>query len=142
MGLANKPITKTASFTLDRKIHQDTIVNLSASGGMTVTLPQSLGTGDVYRLFVRTNLTTSNYVVQVANATDVIQGAVMVSTDIAGVTCPATATSDTITMSGSTTGGVLGSYIELRDVATGFWMVTGSLVSTGAEATPFSAAVS
>lgn len=50
--------------------------------------------------------------------------------------------SDTITMSGSTTGGVRGSMVELQDVASGIWMVRGSLVSTGAEATPFSAAVS
>jgi hypothetical protein len=45
-------------------------------------------------------------------------------------------------MSGSTTGGVRGSLVELQDVASGIWMVRGSLVSTGSEATPFSAAVS
>ena len=61
---------------------------------------------------------------------------------LVGITCPTAADSDTITMSGSTTGGVRGSMVELQDVASGIWMVRGSLVSTGAEATPFSAAVS
>jgi hypothetical protein len=44
-------------------------------------------------------------------------------------------------MNGSTTGGVIGSRVEFQDIATGIWSVRGALVSTGAEATPFSAAV-
>jgi hypothetical protein len=51
------------------------------------------------------------------------------------------ATSDTITLNGSTKGGLAGSYIELRDVATNQWVVSASLVGSGTPATPFSAAV-
>jgi hypothetical protein len=42
-------------------------------------------------------------------------------------------------MNGSTQGGLVGSYVEVRDVATGVWSVTGALVASGAFATPFSA---
>jgi hypothetical protein len=78
----------------------------------------------------------------VAAGTNVMQGVLSIATDVAGVTCPTASDTDTITMSGSTTGGVRGSMVELQDVASGIWMVRGSLVSTGSEATPFSAAVS
>lgn len=140
--IAFTPISLTASVTLKRNVHKGATLTLDKTAGLTVTLPASTGKGDLYRLVVGTNLTTSNYVIQVANGTDIMAGAVMVSTDIAGVTCPTTATSDTITMNGGTTGGVKGSLVVLEDVAAGTWLVTGSLVSTGAEATPFSAAVS
>lgn len=142
MTNALKPITKTASFTLDRHIHGGAVVNLSAAAGMTVTLPASAGTGDVYTLFVKTTVTSNNYIIQVANATDVINGGVSISTDIAGVTFLTNATDDTITMNGSTQGGLQGSWVRLTDVATGFWMLEGFLISTGSETDPFSAAVS
>ena len=44
-------------------------------------------------------------------------------------------------MSGSTTGGVKGSWVKVTDVTSGIWMLEGFLISTGSEATPFSAAV-
>jgi hypothetical protein len=44
-------------------------------------------------------------------------------------------------MNGSTTGGVVGTWIRVTDVSLGFWMLEGGIVCTGTEATPFSAAV-
>ena len=142
MALALKPVAKTASFTLDRRVHQDQWVVCNAAAGMTVTLPASAGTGDKYKLFVGTTVTSNNFIVAVANATDVISGAVHLTTDIAGTSMPASGTDDTITMNGSTKGGVKGSWVILEDVATGYWVLSGGLVCTGTEATPFSAAVS
>jgi fructose-specific component phosphotransferase system IIB-like protein len=49
--------------------------------------------------------------------------------------------SDTITMDGSTTGGIVGDRVELVDVAENVWAVNGIIQQTGTEATPFSAAV-
>ena len=136
------PITLAASATLDPKDHAGAVVALDAAAGLTVTLPASTGSGAVYKLFVATTVTSNAYVVQVANASDVIQGVVGIATDISGVNCPTAATSDTITLNGSTTGGVKGSWLELTDAASNIWQVKGGLVSTGTEATPFSAAVS
>jgi hypothetical protein len=65
-----------------------------------------------------------------------------VASDVAGVNCPTTSTSDTITMNGSTTGGILGSRVVVTDAAANKWAVSGALVSSGTEATPVSAAVS
>lgn len=135
------PIAKTASFTLDRRVHADNWVKCDAAAGMTVTLPASAGTGDKYKLFVGTTVTSNNFIVQVANATDVLYGAVHLTTDIAGTSMPTGATDDTITMNGSTKGGVKGSWVILEDIATGIWALSGALICTGTEATPFSAAV-
>lgn len=140
--MAIKPISITASATLSRNLHEMVPLSLDKSAGLTITLPASSGKGDRYRINVGTALTTSNYVIQVANATDVMSGiAILASTGTSG-SFSTTATSDTITMNGGTTGGGVGSYIELEDFKSGFWRVTGNVYATGIAATPFSAAVS
>lgn len=135
--MALSPITVSATTSLTRNVHAGALINLASTTGRTLTLPASTGKGDVYRVFVGTTVTSGNHVIA-ALTTDIIQGAIAIATDIAGVTCPTTATSDKITMNGSTTGGIIGSYIELEDAKSGCWMVRGSLVSSSTEATPFS----
>lgn len=116
------------------------LIPLNRAGGMTVTLPAATGSQAVYRFVVGTTF-TSNGIIQVANATDTMNGLASVGGGTASVfgTLPA---SDTITMNGSTTGGLAGSYIELIDAAAGDWIVRAALVGSGSPATPFSAAVS
>ena len=128
----------TLSITAAGYAGQTIVSNLAAT--QTFTLPAATGSGNIYRIYIKTTK-TGNMIIQVANSTDVMNGALAVTTDAAGVVIPTAAASDTITMSGSTTGGVAGSLVVLQDVAAGFWSVSGALVSTGAEATPFSAAV-
>ncbi len=116
------------------------VIPLNRAGGITVTLPAATGSQAVLRFIVGTTF-TSNGVIQVANATDVMAGSAAVGGATGAVfsTLPA---SDTITMNGSTTGGLAGSYIELIDIAAGDWIVRAALVGSGTPATPFSAAVS
>ena len=135
------PVAITASTSLTAEDHAGRTVVMNAAAGLTVTLPAATGTGDVYKVFAGTTVTSNDYIVQVASSSDVILGGVSISTDIAGVTMLTAATTDTITMNGSTTGGLLGSWVELTDAASGQWMLSGFLKSTGTEATPFSAAV-
>jgi hypothetical protein len=138
MGNSLTPITITASATMDRHIHRGTNVLLSAAAGLTVSLPAATGTGDIYKFFVATTVTSNAYIIA-ANGTDIMAGGVSMSTDIGGTNILAIATADYITMNGSTTGGLKGSWVDLEDVATGLWKVGGFLVSTGTEATPFAA---
>jgi hypothetical protein len=132
----------TAATTLNDDAYAGRTINLNSTTGRIVTLPLATGSGATYTIFVGATVSSGSHVIRVAPGTNVIQGTISIATDIAGVTCPTAADSDTITLSGSTTGGLRGSLIELQDVASGIWMVRGSLVSSGAEATPFSAAVS
>lgn len=137
-----KPITTTAALSLKRNVHAGAWVVLDNATGKIITLPASAGTGDKYKVYVKTTVSSGNHVIQVANGTDVLFGGVALSTDIGGTNMLSNGTNDTITMNGSTTGGLAGSWVTFEDVVTGFWKVEGFLVTTGTEATPFSAAVS
>jgi hypothetical protein len=134
-------VAVTASTTLRADAHGGVPVIVNAAAGLTLTLPAATGSGVCFEVIVGTTVTSNSIIIRVANSSDVMMGVLAVSTDAAGVTIPTASTSDTITMNGSTTGGVLGSRVVLVDAAANKWAVSGGLVSTGAEATPFSATV-
>jgi hypothetical protein len=136
------------SLTLAPATHAQRTVVMSYTASplaeVTVTLPAATGTGDKYRLVVGA-VNTSNYKVQVANASDTIDGFATLLQDggDTAVHFETAATSDTITFDGTTTGGAgIGDYIELQDIASNQWICNVKAVATGTEATPFSAAVS
>lgn len=121
--------------------HNGKLIPLSRAAGITATLPASSGSGAKYKFLITTSVTSNSTIIKVANATDVMVGQVAVS----GTTTASfgtASTSDTITMNGSTQGGLSGSWIEVTDYAAGFWYVTGVSVGSGTVATPFSASVS
>lgn len=145
MGQSLAPISVTASaVTLDRHIHRGTVTVLNRAAGVTVTLPAASGTGDVYRILVGTTVSSNNDIIQVANADDTMIGRLSTATTTFGAGDQASVggTSDTITMNGTTTGGIQGSYVELTDVAANLWLVNGHMVGSGTIATSVSAAVS
>ena len=137
------PIPVTASRTLTRSdIGAPIVVN--AAAGLTLTLPASSGSGDDFEIVIGTSVTSNSVIVRVANGTDVMRGVAMNAAD-AGDTIVAfetAAASDTITMNGTTTGGLVGDRILLKDIAAGFWQVQVIGAATGTEVTPFSATVS
>ena len=139
-----KPIAITASTTLDRDVHANGAkIVLNVATGATLTLPASTGGGDQYDIAILTSVTSNNYVVQVANSTDVMAGTAILFAD-AGDTVVAfntAASSDTITMDGTTRGGLRGASLVLTDIASGVWQVQYVSDASGTEATPFSAAV-
>lgn len=137
------PITVTASTITLTKDHAGTVINLSRAAGIAVTLPAATGTGRWYKLFTLTTVTSNNNVIAVASASDVMQGIAMNAAD-GGDTLVAfetAADSDTITMNGTTKGGIRGDVIELQDVSSGVWQVKVVGTASGTEITPFSAAV-
>lgn len=141
--MAKQPINVTAAtLTVDRDTHAGAVVTVNRAAGTVITLPASTGKGDEYTFVVGTTISSNSFIVKVANASDTFYGGVAISTDIAGVTMLSGGTDDTVTMSGSTTGGVAGSFVKFLDVAANKWLVSGFLASTGTEATPFSATVS
>jgi len=137
MAPSLKPITITAATTLSRNVHAGAIVNVNNTTGFAITLPASTGKGDVYTLYYVATIGSGSGTVLAAGA-DVFVGGVSISTDIGGVTMLAAVTTDTITMSGSTTGGVVGTWLRFTDAISGKWMLEGFLCSTGNEANPFS----
>ena len=149
------PVTSTAGFitgtgvnstvtastlTVTQADYNGQTINLSRAAGITVTLPAATGTNAVYTFVVSTTVTSNSYKIQVANSTDVMNGNLLVS-GATGTTFGTLPASDTITMNGSTTGGLAGSYVQVTEIAAGVFLVTGALIGSGTVATPFSAAV-
>jgi hypothetical protein len=133
----------TASTTLIRQIHDGVPLILNAAAGLTVTLPAATGSGAIYTFIVGTTVTSNAYVIQVTGD-DTMKGVAWIAADGGNtvVAFEAAADSDTITMDGSTRGGLVGDRIELIDIAADVWAVQMWAAGTGTEATPFTAAVS
>jgi hypothetical protein len=139
-----QPINLTAAtYTLTKEAHSGTVLTANRAAGITCTLPASSGDGSEFTFFVGTTITSNNFIVQVANSTDIMSGRAVISQDAAdtAVAFETGATDDTITMNGSTKGGIKGDSIRLKDVSSGVWSVDVLASGTGTEATPFSAAV-
>jgi hypothetical protein len=122
--------------------HDGQTVTLNRAGGIAVTLPAATGGGAKYCFFVGTTFTSAG-TIKVANANDTMAGNAILSQDAAdtAVMFEAGATADTITMDGSTTGGLKGAFVTCEDVAANLWAVHYVSAATGTEATPFSATV-
>lgn len=128
-------VTATSlAITEDGYAGQTIVSNLAAA--QAFTLPAATGSGNMYRIFVQTTKTGDLTIT--TDGSDDLVGMVIVATDSSGTPFLSDGTDTIITMNGSTTGGVKGSWVELQDVASATWRVTGHLISTGAEATPFS----
>jgi hypothetical protein len=140
--MAYAPISLTASATLNPS-YAGTTVTLNAAAGLTVTLPAAVASGRVYNFVVGTTVTSNNYVIQVTT-TDIMTGNVILAQDAGDtlVMFECAADSDTITMNGTTKGGLKGDRITLTDVASGVWNLAMVGAATSTEATPLSAAVS
>lgn len=130
--IIGEPIHKLTPW-LDRALY---IVNRPT--GSEVTLSEAVGSGFTYQLVVGQAVTENEVVIKTSKAGEVFAGqAVGVVAAAAGW-----ATEDdtnTITLDGSTTGGLPGDILWIIDIAPGVWMVDARLKD--ASATPFSAVV-
>ena len=137
-----------ATFALTAALHAGKVVAFGKTDGTTVTLPAATGTGNIYRLVIAVAATSNANIIQVANATDVMDGSLNIQqdTDSDGDSkvWRADAGDDTMSFAGAaTTGGIVGGYIECVDYAAGFWSCRAYTQSGGGfEVTPFSAGVS
>ena len=137
------------SFTLTALEHAGRIVTLShTAAASTVTLPAATGSGAVYKFIVAAVNTSGGHIVKVANSTDVFVGGVLTINDTTEgdvdgtITWYSDGSDDTITLDGTTTGGVaIGDSFELVDYASGKFQVHGRLRASGSEDSPFSATV-
>jgi hypothetical protein len=140
---ANAVVNITADTTLTAAEHAGRLLTIN-DADCKITLPTiNAGTsrelnnqGCVYRFMVQTTATdldiltdgTDKYVGQVNTA---------ISTTATAKDWFPGATNDVLTMNGTTTGGIIGSYVEFEAVGTAVYLVRGHLKGSGAIATPF-----
>lgn len=136
--------TTATTLTVTAASHAGRVVTINSAAAIAVTLPQATGTGNKYEFWIGVAATATSHTIKVSNATDVMAGysfCVTTSSDNAEG-FKTSATSDTITLNGTTLGGVVGDFIQIRDLKTGVFSVMMFAAPTGTEATPFSATVS
>lgn len=142
--VSGRLVAAGSALSVTEASHDGKIILLDTAAGSTCTLPASSGSGARFRFVISTVATSNSHIVKVANSTDVMAGVILMAndTDASVSGFETAATSDTITLNRSTTGSIIkGEWVELVDIASGFWAVTGIISGTGAEATPFSATV-
>ena len=150
-----------SSTSLTVASHAGRIVHNNAAGAVTYTLPAINANSDsavagpgadlnnlsnigaTFEIFASITKTGS-LIVQVANANDVMVGGAKFIDDTSDnmVGFETASTSDTITLNGTTTGGVTFSKITCTAISSTQWKVDVESGCTGSPATPFSAAVS
>jgi hypothetical protein len=139
------PVT-ASTLAVSQINHAGRVIVLDRAAGVAATLPAATGTGDVYTFVVKTTASGGNYVVKVANATDVFNGSMAYFNDTGtaglGKGWAAADSDDTVTLNGTTTGGYAGARVVCTDYASGFWSVQVFGKQSGSVATPFSATVS
>lgn len=139
--LSARIVSLAVSTAITLLLHADRIIKMGGAGqARTFTLPAATGTGAKFK-FVVGAVNTSGYLIKSASGADVMAGTIFTRSDDAAAVLAykAGATDDTITLNGTTTGGVsTGDWVELTDLATNLWTVTGLTTSSGSEATPFS----
>lgn len=141
-------VTLTADTTVTEATHSDKVLLLGEVGGnaaLAATLPAATGSGARFK-FVVSVVNTSGYTIRVVGD-DIMQGVIYAAstgdTPDLGQPWVTAADSDTITLNGTTTGGVsIGDWVEVIDILANTWAVAGMVTASGTEATPFSAAVS
>jgi hypothetical protein len=136
----NPVVNVTAStVTLSPALHGGSIITLNRAAGIAVTLPNATGTGNIYTFFTGTTVTSNNNTITRGTTADVMSGVVYQCKAATTLTpIPTAANSNTITMNGTTTGGILGDWIQLVDVGTNQWILLMIISSTGTLASPLS----
>lgn len=117
-------------------------VVLNRAAGQAITLPPATASGNTYRFFILTTITSNETTIKVTG-NDTMAGMAIIAndTDASASIFETAADTDTITFDGSTTGGLRGAVVELTDVSADLWSVIVHSAATGSEATPFSATV-
>jgi len=140
---SGRVVNVTAStVTLAPDVHAGRVVTLNRAAGIAVTMPAATGTGDVYHMVIGTTISSNSTTITGAG-TDKYAGQVETSGTTGATTNGFAEAADAsndhiITMNGTTTGGIAGSWVRMTDVASGLWLVEAGLVGSGSLATSLS----
>lgn len=131
-----------STVTISEENHEGLTITLNRAAGIAVTLPAATGGGGRYKFIIGTTVTSNSTTIKVVG-NDIMVGHALLAQDggDTSVMFETAADSDTVTLNGSTTGGIAGGVVELIDMAADTWHVQAFGSATGTEATPFSATV-
>ena len=128
-----------ATYTLD-EIDSGSTVLFDRAAGIVVTLPKAKA-GLVYEFMITTTVTSNAYKVITGAGTELlIGGYTNVDTDTSNAVAVFTGNGSThisVSMNGTTTGGLLGTVLKFTCLSSTRWMVEGIVQGSGVVATAF-----
>lgn len=135
--------TEVAAFAATPEDHANRTTVFSLAAGFAITVPAASGTGNKYR-FVSGIALTGDTTITAPSGT-ILKGAVLInnSGDTTAATAdvyPAGSSDEVITFDASEGAGKVGDYVELEDIASGVYAVSGLFTAMHDPATPFSSA--
>jgi len=109
-----------------------------AATGVTYTLPAP-AVGMEFNFYATVSVTSNAHVIITDAATTFLSGAINQIIDTSGTSegQVGAATDVTISMNGSTTGGLIGTWIHVKCITSTLWVARGLVVSSGTLSTPF-----
>jgi len=129
----------TGNLSLTAALHGNRVVYYDDADGV-ISLPIASGSGYVYKVVIKTQLTTGSIEALTAGSTFLGGLSGVDADDNTALAYDAVAGSNTIT-GGTATGGQPGDWFEFLDIAEQLYIVSGFVTqSGGSEATPFSTA--
>lgn len=145
-NIDNRPLLiNTATYTLDHTDANKYII-IDRAAGSTITLPASLGNGDVFKFVVATTVTSNNITIKVANTSDVFVGNAIMCKDggssVDGFESSTVSGADSFVLNGTTTGGYAGDMMEIVDIKTNKFFAKYIGAGTSTEAAPYASSVS
>ncbi len=136
-------VCNAASLVLTAAAHAGRLIIQTLATGTAFTLPPATGTGNTYKILIKTTPSGGSTTISTASLDVDVFGTCMIASYVtddnaqtAGLYC-STATMNTVTINGTTTG-ISGTVITMTDVATALWAGTVIGSTTGDDATPFS----
>lgn len=141
-GLHNL-IAAGSTLTVDPASHNDKIILLDQAAGSVITLPAAIGSGNRYRFVVSVKATSNSHIIKCAGSDEFNGSLTSIDVDTSDATLAFAAEEaddfDKITFNRTTTGiCAIGDWVEVVDILSGVWMVTGVYRANGTVATPFS----
>lgn len=136
-----------STLTLTEAAHEGKTILLDTITGSVVDLPAATGTGGIYRFVVFRAATSNAHIIRVQAASSAFMDGVIyqMDTDVSPALTVRPALDgdafDTITLNGTTSGGLVGDEIVVQDLDTDLWFVRGHINATGTIVTPFSSVI-
>lgn len=114
----------------------DSIHLLNVATGVVVTLPAATAanTGVTYKFIAKTSVTSNSYTIQGASSADLFYGGVALvssTADNSVTAAPNGSSHYKLVMSGTTTGGLVGTVVEATCIGLNAWVISGTLLGSG-----------
>jgi len=144
LDASSRLVSAGSALTLTQAQHDGKTILFDTATGSALTLPAATGSGMRIRCVVSVTATSGSHSIACVGTDEFAGSLTSIDVDSTDATLAWAAEAadnfDTVTFNRSTTGlAAVGDWVELEDIVSGSWNITGVFRANGTVATPFSA---